>query len=127
MQNSSRRIRCSVTEAFRASRPASSALSFAVALSPGLLETRNRDLAYGASTVFIPASGPVGINNKAIAAPFVFFMRSATEHSEQRTPPLIPLRRFFPKPGKAGFYNPSTRRSHPFLRPDQNRLNVWVQ
>jgi dipeptidyl aminopeptidase/acylaminoacyl peptidase len=54
-------------------------------------------------------------------------MRSATEHSEQRTPPLIPLRDFFRNPERTAYQISPTGESIAFLRPYENRLNVWVQ
>jgi dipeptidyl aminopeptidase/acylaminoacyl peptidase len=54
-------------------------------------------------------------------------MRSATEHSEQRTPPLIPLRDFFRNPERTAYQISPNGESIAFLRPHENRLNVWVQ
>jgi dipeptidyl aminopeptidase/acylaminoacyl peptidase len=54
-------------------------------------------------------------------------MRSATEPSEHRTPPLIPLRDFFRNPESTAYQISPTGESIAFLRPYQNRLNVWVQ
>jgi len=54
-------------------------------------------------------------------------MRSATEPSEHRTPPLIPLRDFFRNPESTAYQISPTGESIAFLRPYENRLNVWVQ
>ena len=54
-------------------------------------------------------------------------MRSATEPSEHRTPPLIPLRDFFRNPERTAYQISPTGESIAFLRPYENRLNVWVQ
>jgi Tol biopolymer transport system component len=54
-------------------------------------------------------------------------MRSATEPSEHRSPPLIPLRDFFRNPESTAFQISPTGESIAFLRPYENRLNVWVQ
>jgi len=54
-------------------------------------------------------------------------MRSATEPSEHRTPPLIPLRDFFRNPERTAYQISPTGEAIAFLRPYENRLNVWVQ
>lgn len=54
-------------------------------------------------------------------------MRSATELSEDRTPPLIPLRDFFRNPERTAYQISPSGESIAFLRPYQNRLNIWVQ
>jgi dipeptidyl aminopeptidase/acylaminoacyl peptidase len=54
-------------------------------------------------------------------------MRSATDSSEQRTPPLIPLRDFFRNPERTAYQISPTGESIAFLRPYGNRLNIWVQ
>jgi dipeptidyl aminopeptidase/acylaminoacyl peptidase len=54
-------------------------------------------------------------------------MRSATEPSENRTPPLIPLRDFFRNPESTAYQVSPTGELIAFLRPYENRLNVWVQ
>jgi len=54
-------------------------------------------------------------------------MRSATEPSEHRTSPLIPLRDFFRNPERTAYQISPTGESIAFLRPHENRLNVWVQ
>ena len=54
-------------------------------------------------------------------------MRSATEPSEHRTPPLIPLRDFFRNPESTAYQISPTGDSIAFLRPYENRLNVWVR
>jgi dipeptidyl aminopeptidase/acylaminoacyl peptidase len=54
-------------------------------------------------------------------------MRSAAEFSENRTPPLIPLRDFFRNPETAAYQISPNGQSIAFLRPYENRLNIWVQ
>jgi dipeptidyl aminopeptidase/acylaminoacyl peptidase len=54
-------------------------------------------------------------------------MRSATEPSEHRTSPLIPLRDFFRNPERTAYQISPTGEAIAFLRPYENRLNVWVQ
>ena len=54
-------------------------------------------------------------------------MRSATEPSEHRTPPLIPLRDFFRNPESTAYQISPTGEFIAFLRPYENRLNVWVR
>jgi dipeptidyl aminopeptidase/acylaminoacyl peptidase len=54
-------------------------------------------------------------------------MRSATEPSEHRPPPLIPLRDFFRNPESTAYQISPTGESIAFLRPYENRLNVWVR
>jgi dipeptidyl aminopeptidase/acylaminoacyl peptidase len=54
-------------------------------------------------------------------------MRSATEPSEHRTPPLIPLRDLFRNPERTAYQISPTGEAIAFLRPYENRLNVWVQ
>jgi len=54
-------------------------------------------------------------------------MRSATEPSEHRTSPPIPLRDFFRNPERTAYQISPTGESIAFLRPHENRLNIWVQ
>jgi dipeptidyl aminopeptidase/acylaminoacyl peptidase len=54
-------------------------------------------------------------------------MRSASELSENRTPPLIPLRNFFRNPERTAYQISPGGKSIAFLRPYENRLNIWVQ
>jgi dipeptidyl aminopeptidase/acylaminoacyl peptidase len=53
-------------------------------------------------------------------------MRS-TEFSENRPPPLIPLRDFFRNPETAAYQISPSGQTIAFLRPYENRLNIWVQ
>jgi dipeptidyl aminopeptidase/acylaminoacyl peptidase len=46
---------------------------------------------------------------------------------ENRTPPLIPLRDFFRNPERTGYQISPSGASIAFLRPYENRLNIWVQ
>ncbi len=54
-------------------------------------------------------------------------MHSAAEFSENRTQPLIPLRDFFRNPETAAYQISPNGQSIAFLRPYENRLNIWVQ
>jgi hypothetical protein len=54
-------------------------------------------------------------------------MRSEPKPSEHRHPPLIPLRDFFRNPERAGYQISPGGEFIAFLRPYENRLNVWVQ
>ncbi|HET9375379.1 MAG TPA: S9 family peptidase [Chthoniobacterales bacterium] len=54
-------------------------------------------------------------------------MRSATELSEHRPPPLIPLRDFFRNPERTAYQISPSGESIAFLGPYENRLNLWVQ
>jgi Dipeptidyl aminopeptidases/acylaminoacyl-peptidases len=54
-------------------------------------------------------------------------MRSATEVSEHRPPPLIPLRDFFRNPERTAYQISPSGESIAFLGPYENRLNLWVQ
>ncbi|HZC36004.1 MAG TPA: S9 family peptidase [Chthoniobacterales bacterium] len=54
-------------------------------------------------------------------------MRSAAELPENPTPPLIPLRDFFRNPERTAYQISPTGASIAFLRPYENRLNIWVQ
>jgi dipeptidyl aminopeptidase/acylaminoacyl peptidase len=54
-------------------------------------------------------------------------MHSAAELSENRTPPLIPLRDFFRNPERTAYQISPSGESIAFLRPYENRLNIWVQ
>jgi dipeptidyl aminopeptidase/acylaminoacyl peptidase len=88
-------------------------------------ETLDRRLAYRTSTVFIPGPDRLqGQSPKFIAASFAIFMLS-TEPSEHRT--LIPLRHFFRNPERTGYQISPSGESIAFLRPYENRLNIWVQ
>src|ERR1700751_2716223 len=54
-------------------------------------------------------------------------MRSAPELSNCPLPPPIPLRDFFRNPEKTAYQISPSGESIAFLRPYENRLNVWVQ
>jgi dipeptidyl aminopeptidase/acylaminoacyl peptidase len=54
-------------------------------------------------------------------------MRSATELSEHRPPPFIPLRDFFRNPEGTAYQISPSGESIAFLGPYENRLNLWVQ
>jgi dipeptidyl aminopeptidase/acylaminoacyl peptidase len=54
-------------------------------------------------------------------------MRSAAQLSENRIPPLIPLRDFFRNPERTAYQISPSGGSIAFLSPYENRLNIWVQ
>jgi dipeptidyl aminopeptidase/acylaminoacyl peptidase len=69
--------------------------------------------------------GPSGDQLKLTAA-FCIAMRSADEPSDNRTP-HIPLRDFFRNPETTAYQISPGGQSIAFLRPYENRLNIWVQ
>src|SRR5260221_14398158 len=54
-------------------------------------------------------------------------MRSAAQLSENRIPPLIPLRDFFRNPERTAYQISPSGGSISFPSPYENRLKIWVQ